>query len=130
MVKRRFSRFWTCFQDPNSYLEKFKHSSRATLRCLAGCMWPAGRTMPRPALVSQNSNLVDILPRLQTRCSVLWFVQKFFYRTVRLSRSLFLNYYYHLSWNVQKIYGSLFHHSFVFCFTHFCWKSSSRNKAL
>jgi len=30
----------------------FKCSSRATLRCLAGRMWPAGRTLPRPALWS------------------------------------------------------------------------------
>ena len=32
------------------YLDNFKKCSRATLRCLAGRMWPAGRTLPRPAL--------------------------------------------------------------------------------
>jgi hypothetical protein len=31
-------------------LINFKKRSRATLRCLAGRLWPAGRTLPRPAL--------------------------------------------------------------------------------
>ncbi len=39
-----------CFHSQYSYLENFKCSLWATLRCLAGRMWPAGRTSPRPAL--------------------------------------------------------------------------------
>jgi len=39
-----------CFHSQYSYLENFKCSSGATLRCLAGRLWPAGRTLPRPAL--------------------------------------------------------------------------------
>ncbi len=33
-----------------SYLENFKWSWRATLRCLASRMWPADRTLPSPGL--------------------------------------------------------------------------------
>ncbi len=39
-----------CFHCQYSYLENFKCSWRATLKCLAGRMWPADRTLPRPAL--------------------------------------------------------------------------------
>ena len=43
-----------CFHSQYSYLEDFKCSSRATLKCLAGRMRPAGRTLPRPDLVGNN----------------------------------------------------------------------------
>ncbi len=49
-IKQIFSGCSTCFQKQNSYLENFKRSSWVTLRFLAGCMWPAGRTFSRPAL--------------------------------------------------------------------------------
>ncbi len=39
-----------CIHSQFSYLENFKCSLRATLRCLAGRMWPAGRTLPWPGL--------------------------------------------------------------------------------
>ena len=35
-------------------LINLKKCSRAPLRCLAGRMWPAGRTLPRPALDPQG----------------------------------------------------------------------------
>ncbi len=45
-----FSSCFMCFVGQYSDLEIFKCSSRATLRCLEGRLWPAGRTLPRPAL--------------------------------------------------------------------------------
>jgi len=53
VIKQILSWCLMCFHSQYSYLENFKCSSRATLRCLAGCMWPAGRTLPRPALGSR-----------------------------------------------------------------------------
>jgi len=41
--KKHFKRNFQC-------LISLKKCSRATLRCLAGRMWPAGRTLPRPGL--------------------------------------------------------------------------------
>ncbi len=50
VIKQVFSWYLMCFHSKFSYLGNFKCSSRATLRCLAGRMWPAGRTLPRPVL--------------------------------------------------------------------------------
>jgi len=41
--RKHFKRHFKC-------LINLKKCSRATLRCLAGRMWPEGRTLPRPAL--------------------------------------------------------------------------------
>ncbi len=38
------------FHCQYSCLENFKCSLWATLKCLAGRIWPADRTLPRPAL--------------------------------------------------------------------------------
>ncbi len=45
-----FSWCLKCFYGQYNYLENLKCSSRATLRCLAGHMWHAGRTLPRPVI--------------------------------------------------------------------------------
>jgi len=50
VIKQVLSWYLMCFHSQYSYLENFKCSSRATLRCLAGRMWPAGRALPRPDL--------------------------------------------------------------------------------
>jgi hypothetical protein len=55
----RYSGCFECFQNQIIYLKNFKHSSRATSKCLAGCMWPMGlRTLPTPKLVCQNFSVV------------------------------------------------------------------------
>ena len=38
------------FYLPKDLIRQLKECSQATLKCLAGSMWPAGRTLPRPAL--------------------------------------------------------------------------------
>ncbi len=52
-----------------SYLENFKCSSRATLRCLAGRMWPAGRTLPRPGLASTCLQNYHTVPYSWLQCT-------------------------------------------------------------
>jgi len=59
LIKMTFKRKWA-FSIPFSEKKHFKRHfqssinlkicSRATLRCLAGRMWPTGRTLPRPGL--------------------------------------------------------------------------------
>ncbi len=49
MINSKFSWFLTCFLYKNSYLKYWNCISRATFRCSARWMWPAGRTLPRPA---------------------------------------------------------------------------------
>ncbi len=57
------------FYSQYSYLENFKCSSRATLRCLAGRMWPAGRTLPRTAL---NDKTVAVKFKYVFESSSVW----------------------------------------------------------
>jgi hypothetical protein len=48
--KEHFKRHFQCFVS-------LKKCSRATLRCSAGRMWPAGRTLPRPGLDSYSISI-------------------------------------------------------------------------
>ncbi len=50
MIKHTFPWCLMYFNCQYSYLEDFKCSSRSTLRCFAGRMWPAGWTLPWPGL--------------------------------------------------------------------------------
>jgi len=62
-----------CFHSQYSYLENFKCSSRATLRCLAGRMWPAGRTLPRPAIdVPFSCKITNNLNKLFLKSFFQW----------------------------------------------------------
>jgi len=53
-----FSWCFICFYGQYSDLNTFKCSSRATLRCLAGRMWPAGPPLPRPVLNGHDAVLI------------------------------------------------------------------------
>ncbi len=56
-------KFLTCYLHVINYLEYCNCNSRATLRCFAGRMWPAGRTLPGPVLANitkRESGFFDI----------------------------------------------------------------------
>ncbi len=72
MIKQIFSRCLTCFYSRISYLWNFKCSFRATLGCLAGRMWPAVRTLPRPAVDS-----ITFIKGLQILCANFSYVHCF-----------------------------------------------------
>ncbi len=55
---------------------QLKKRSRATLKCLAGRMWPAGWTLPRPAVVPINlikfAQILNLWPNVQLFKSVIY----------------------------------------------------------
>lgn len=60
MTRKIFSGRLKCFHNQNSYLDNFKCNTRATQKCLVGCMWPAGQTLPKPGLIGREANRLTL----------------------------------------------------------------------
>ncbi len=71
MIKQVLYWYFMCFHSQYSYLENFKCSSRATLRCLAGRMWPAGRTLPIACFKQCQREPLIWIPN-GGRCAQVW----------------------------------------------------------